>query len=47
MINYHIARDPEIHIHRIGRTGRAGSKGIACSLISDKESHKVIALGNY
>jgi len=47
VINYHIARDPEIHIHRIGRTGRAGSKGIACSLISDKESHKVIALGNY
>jgi len=47
VINYHIARDPEIHTHRIGRTGRAGSKGIACSLISDKESHKVIALGNY
>jgi len=47
VINYHIARDPEIHIHRIGRTGRAGSKGIACSLISDNESHKVIALGNY
>ena len=47
VINYHIARDPEIHLHRIGRTGRAGSKGIACSLISDKESHKVIALGNY
>ncbi|MBE0469088.1 MAG: ATP-dependent RNA helicase DbpA [Methyloprofundus sp.] len=47
VINYHIARDPEIHLHRIGRTGRAGSKGIACSLISDKESHKVITLGNY
>jgi len=47
VINYHIARDSEVHIHRIGRTGRAGSKGVACSLYSDKEHYKVALLGDY
>ena len=41
VINYHIAFDPEIHLHRIGRTGRAGSKGIACSLYTQAEAHRV------
>ena len=47
VINYHISRDPEVHVHRIGRTGRAGSKGIACTLASDKEVHKIIKLEDY
>lgn len=47
VINFHLAHDPEIHVHRIGRTGRAGSKGMACSLISDKESYKVAVLAEY
>lgn len=47
VINYHIAYDPEIHLHRIGRTGRAGAKGIALSLISHKEAHKVMRLEEY
>ncbi len=41
VINYHLARDSEVHIHRIGRTGRAGSQGVACSLYSSKEAFKV------
>ena len=44
VINYHLAHDPEVHIHRIGRTGRAGKSGFACSLISDKQSYKVAVL---
>ncbi len=44
VVNYQVAHDPEIHLHRIGRTGRAGSKGIACSLYSDREEHKVAVL---
>lgn len=44
VINYHIAHDPETHVHRIGRTGRAGSSGIACTLYSNREMHKVDAL---
>ena len=47
VINYHISPDSEVHVHRIGRTGRAGNKGIACSLYGDKESHKVALLEKY
>ena len=47
VINYHIAHDPEVHLHRIGRTGRAGATGVALSLISHKEAHKVIRLEEY
>ena len=47
VINYHIARDLEVHIHRIGRTGRAGSKGLACTLYSEKEAYKVERLEEY
>ena len=41
VINYHIARELEVHVHRIGRTGRAGNKGLACTLYSEKERFKV------
>ncbi len=47
VINYHLSRDPEVHVHRIGRTGRAGSSGLACTLHSDKESYKVAVLEEY
>jgi ATP-dependent RNA helicase DbpA len=41
VLNYNIARELEVHVHRIGRTGRAGSQGLACSLFSSKEHFKV------
>jgi len=47
VINYQISRDPEIHLHRIGRTGRAGSKGIACTIIAENEIHRIIKLEDY
>ncbi|MFT5593382.1 MAG: ATP-independent RNA helicase DbpA [Oceanicoccus sp.] len=47
VINYQIARDPEIHVHRIGRTGRAGSTGQAFTLHVDSESYKVAVLAEY
>jgi ATP-independent RNA helicase DbpA len=47
VINYHVAHDSEVYVHRIGRTGRAGNKGIACSLHSDKESYKMALLKDY
>jgi len=47
VFNYHIAHDPEQHLHRIGRTGRAGRKGIACSLISKSEAYKVSVLEKF
>jgi ATP-independent RNA helicase DbpA len=47
VINYHLARDTEVHVHRIGRTGRAGSKGMACTLFSEKEKYKIERLEEY
>jgi len=44
VVNYDIAHDPEIHLHRIGRTGRAGSTGIACSLYDAREEQKLALL---
>jgi ATP-dependent RNA helicase DDX42 len=37
VINYDMAKDIDSHIHRIGRTGRAGEKGTAYTLITEKE----------
>ncbi|KAJ3085536.1 ATP-dependent RNA helicase ddx42, partial [Quaeritorhiza haematococci] len=37
VVNYDIARDIDSHTHRIGRTGRAGEKGTAYTLITMKE----------
>lgn len=47
VINYHIAKDPEVHVHRIGRTGRADNVGLAFSLYSEKEAYKIKMLGEY
>ncbi len=41
VFNYHIAQDPEVHVHRVGRTGRAGSKGFAYTFFSDREEFKL------
>ncbi|MDM5340917.1 DEAD/DEAH box helicase [Fictibacillus enclensis] len=37
VINYDIPHDTESYIHRIGRTGRAGSKGLAITLVAQKD----------
>jgi len=47
VINYELPRDPEIFVHRIGRTGRAGEKGIALSLFTQSEVVRVNAIAAY
>lgn len=37
VINFDLPKHPEEYIHRIGRTGRAGAKGFAYSLVSAKD----------
>jgi len=37
VFNYHIPFDPQSYVHRIGRTGRAGKKGVAITLVSPLE----------
>lgn len=39
VINYTVSEEPETHIHRIGRTARAGAEGMAVTLVSDEEEH--------
>lgn len=44
VINYELTRDPEVHIHRIGRTGRAGEKGLALSLVTVNDRRRIAAI---
>lgn len=47
VINHDLSPDPETHVHRIGRTGRAGSTGIAISLVTADEMHRVRGIEDY
>ncbi|PRY88443.1 ATP-dependent RNA helicase RhlE [Mongoliibacter ruber] len=39
VVNFELPRSPKDYIHRIGRTGRAGSEGEAISLITEEDQH--------
>lgn len=41
VFNYDIPFDAEDYIHRIGRTGRAGAKGVAISLVTGNEMFRI------
>ncbi|NLL28348.1 MAG: DEAD/DEAH box helicase [Bacteroidales bacterium] len=41
VINYNLPDELEIYIHRSGRTGRAGKKGISISLLHTREVNKI------
>lgn len=47
VINYELAFDPEVHVHRIGRTGRAGMGGLAISLCTPQEMARMHAIEDY
>jgi len=47
VVNYELAFDPEVHVHRVGRTGRAGNKGGACTLFSDNDDDRMHVLADY
>ena len=47
VINYELPRDPDTYVHRIGRTGRAGEKGVALSLFTEAEQTRVKAIASY
>ncbi|MBF0675083.1 ATP-dependent RNA helicase DbpA [Pseudomonas sp.] len=44
VLNAELSRDPEIHIHRVGRSGRAGEKGLAVSLVAPSEAQRASAI---
>ncbi|MFV2061788.1 MAG: helicase-related protein, partial [Gammaproteobacteria bacterium] len=47
VINFELSPDPEIYIHRIGRTGRAGNDGLALSLFMASEAKKITLIEEY
>lgn len=47
VISYQITPDPEVHIHRIGRTGRADALGLALTLCTPKEIRRAHAIEDY
>jgi ATP-independent RNA helicase DbpA len=44
VINYDMAATADVHLHRIGRTGRAGGKGLAWTLCTPYERHRTAAI---
>ncbi|KFZ39114.1 DEAD/DEAH box helicase [Shewanella mangrovi] len=44
VINYQLAFEQEAHVHRIGRTGRAGAKGVALSLVAPNDDMRLALL---
>ncbi len=47
VFNFDIPTDPEAYVHRIGRTGRAGKKGIAISLVTPGDKHYLNRIEGY
>ncbi|HEX6240945.1 MAG TPA: ATP-dependent RNA helicase DbpA [Polyangiales bacterium] len=44
VVNYDLPAKPEVYVHRIGRTGRAGKQGAAVSFASEREKPKLKAI---
>jgi len=41
IINYDIPADPEVYVHRIGRTGRMGARGTAVAFVTAEEGKEL------
>lgn len=47
VVNYDLPYDPEDYVHRIGRTGRAGKKGMAVTFVSGRDIYKLQFIERY
>jgi ATP-dependent RNA helicase DeaD len=47
VFNYDIPGDPEDYVHRIGRTGRAGRKGVAITFLHPRERRRLSEIEAY
>ena len=47
VINYDLPQDPEVYVHRIGRTGRAGKTGVAVTLVTPNEKWRIKRIESY
>ena len=46
VINFHLPDDHEAYVHRIGRTGRAGARGVGITLVASSERNDVRQMAN-
>jgi ATP-dependent RNA helicase DeaD len=44
VVNYDVPNSPDVYVHRIGRTGRAGESGRAITLITPKQRRELQAI---
>ena len=44
VVNYELPSDPDIYLHRVGRTARAGHSGLALSLVAPREMNRAVQL---
>jgi ATP-independent RNA helicase DbpA len=44
VVNYELPSQPEVYVHRIGRTGRAGRTGVAVTLTADPSDPRIVAI---
>jgi len=47
VFNYDLPDDPEVYVHRVGRTGRAGKTGLAISLVTPREKRKISSIERF
>jgi ATP-independent RNA helicase DbpA len=47
VVNFELPSQPEVYVHRVGRTGRAGREGFAVSFITAREKAKVRAIEQF
>ena len=44
VVNYELPTDPDVYVHRIGRTGRAGRDGLVLNLVAPREAGRVAGI---
>jgi ATP-independent RNA helicase DbpA len=47
VVNFDLPSQPDVYVHRVGRTGRAGKVGLAISLRTSREAGKVAAIEQF
>ncbi|MDH5580360.1 MAG: ATP-dependent RNA helicase DbpA [Bdellovibrionales bacterium] len=47
VVNFDIPNDPEVYVHRIGRTGRAGNEGHAVTFLVPQESGQLVKIEEF
>lgn len=47
VFNFDLPTDPEIYVHRVGRTGRAGKDGTAISIITPRDQYRMRKIEKY